>query len=214
MLGWLGLSWAVGGGQAATVSRTSHLVDLHCWAGWLETTRAPGEEWGKEPECAPREEPPEGCAGEGFGSQRELQTGSKAHRPRSTQTRSRTDCFTPPGLSSFRSSVLALAESHRAGQRGPPLTIGGPGFDSQLYLKIITPLHSLSGPQFLYLPQNSVKPRGLRETTGAKTPQRRSHHCGHPGGPEASQGPSPGQPAGRAAQSSSKHKTSAGPRFP
>ena len=94
----------------------------------------------------------------------------------------------------------------------PPLTIGGPGFDSQLYLKIITPLHSLSGPQFLYLPQNRVKPRGLRETTGAKTPQ--SHHCGHPGGPEASQGPSPGQPAGRAAQSSSKHKTSAGPRFP
>ena len=60
----------------------SVLVHLHCWLGWLKTQRALSE----VPQCAPREEPPAGCPGEGCGPQRELQTGSKAQRLRGAWT--------------------------------------------------------------------------------------------------------------------------------
>lgn len=46
-------------------------------------------------------------------------------------------------------------------ETNPPLTIRGPRPYSHLYLKIIVPLHSPSGPGFPYLSQDRVRFRGL-----------------------------------------------------
>lgn len=52
---------------------------------------------------------------------------------------------------------LSPTEQGQRQEAGPPLTIRVPGSTPSSNLKIIIPLHSPSGPQFLYLPQNKVK---------------------------------------------------------